>query len=72
MSEIIEFAQDTEERIRFISDGRFRIRVIRESKNLVSIHYEAYREDTGTWAVTGKTIRLPREEIKAAAELLGI
>lgn len=59
------------ERIRLLSDGRFRVRVVRESSRLVAIHYEAYRRDTNTWAVAGKTIRLPKEEICAAAELLG-
>jgi hypothetical protein len=37
-----------------------------------AIHHEAYRKDTETWAVAARTIRIPREEIEAAAELLGI
>lgn len=68
----MSFEVNTKERIRFLSDGRFRIRVVRESGNVVAIHYEAYRRDTNTWAVAGKTTRLPKEEIQAAAELLGI
>lgn len=66
----IEFAKNTKEHTRFLADGRFRIRVVRESNRLIAIHYETYHKDTDTWGTAGKTIRLPREEIQAAAELL--
>lgn len=59
------------QRIRLLGDGRFRVRIEREG-NLAAIHYERYYDDTDTWGITHKTIRLPKEDIKAAAELLGI
>lgn len=63
---------NTVERIRLLAGGRFRIRVVRESNCLIAIYYEKYYKDTNTWGISNKTIRLPKEEVRAAAELLGL
>ena len=51
---------------------KFRMRVVKENKDLVAIHGEANRGDCFGWEDCQKVVRLRREEIKAAAELLGL
>jgi len=51
-------------------DGIFRMRVAKCGANLVSIHNERYNDDPYGWE--GSTIWVHKDEIKAAAKLLGI
>jgi len=53
-------------------NNQFRVRVIKDSKDIVQIHYEANYNDCYGWQDSHKPMRIRREEIEAAAKLLGL
>ena len=52
--------------------NKFRVRVVKENSSLVAIHYEVHHDDCYGWEDSHKPMRVRKEEIEAAAELLGI
>ena len=56
----------------FGMNNTFRIRVVKENKDLVAIHNEANYGDCYGWEQCEKVKRIRREEIEAAAKLLNI
>lgn len=56
---------------RTFNDGKFRIRVVKLGKDLVCVQDEKFYGDTCTWG-RGKCTKIHRDEIEAAATLLGI
>ncbi len=56
---------------RTFNNGKFRMKVVRLGKDLVSVQEESHHDDVYGWE-RGKHFVIHRDEIVAAASLLGI